>query len=529
MPYLKRKSNEPPPQSLAVTTESIRVGRMRAPNIIDHGMRPKLSKLPSGQDINRTRYRLSEHEKAMWVTTDTEVIGVEKKYMQQMGKDLDNYFNPKLTDNGKDLQKAEPTNKDKDNDKKLFKAPKLATIQEEALEENIDCFGLLKPSEFINTVELQSGAKTANALRKSLQWLQEATRPGTVQTIDNVRDLHRSATRVCGTSTYRTKKEIGVLSKKKMQLNPKAQLIKEKAERMEAVMNEIKMYQDKKNDYKNTEKDANNNPEKYFQLEQDHSSNKDHSYIGAIEDLYEMTSNMEVPQNSDIALQEFEQNERNCMSRIVINSQSLNSSDKNNNSIEDCSVIYKNDNILQNTDSTTTQSENYFGLGNKKHSRKHEQSRSKYNEIPKIYTGYSVTNVKQANQQHARYQSLSKSKKAQPKDLNMNKYLKPFKSMKNIQAISLDTLTKAKDNVQQIKASFQLPKLSKCNGKYNSLTIFHSKSTVQYLVCAPTLCLTAIFFLSLVLFVRFVFVKPAPTFWERLLKYLIKKLRHIYI
>ncbi|XP_034140408.1 uncharacterized protein LOC117591311 isoform X2 [Drosophila guanche] len=378
MPYLKRKSNEPPLQSLAVTTESIRVGQLSAPNIIDRGLRPKFSKLPSGQDINRTRYRLTKDEKTMWVGV-VGVIGVEKKHMQQMSKDMDNYFNPKLTDNGKDLQKAEPRNKDKDIDKKVFKAPKLATIQEEALEENIDCFGLLKPLEFINTVELQSGAKTANALRKSLRWLQEATRPGTVQTIDNVKNLHRSATRVCGTSTYRTKKEIGVLSKKKMQLNPKAELMKEKTERMEAVVNEMKMYQDKQNADKNTEKDANNNPEKYFQLEQEHSSNKDHSYNGAIEGLYEITSNAGGPQNAEISLQEFEQNERNYMSRIVINSQILNSSDRNNNSIEECSVIYKRDNFLQNTESTTTQSENYFGLGNKKHSRKHEQSRSKVN------------------------------------------------------------------------------------------------------------------------------------------------------
>ncbi|XP_022233929.2 uncharacterized protein LOC111082061 isoform X2 [Drosophila obscura] len=455
MPYLRMNSEVPPVQSLAVASESIRVGRMRsnATNIIDHGIRPKLSKLPIGQNMNRTKYRLTEDDKTMWVTTATEFPD-KQKHIKTVGQ----------------------------LDKKVSKPPKLATIPEEPEAEQACALELLQSADFINAVELQSGAQAANAVReclmnrqseadsskwcrKSLRRLQEVTGPDTVTPIDNAQALHRVRSSVGGSHFFKSKKEIGALNNKKKPFSPKEQLRKENAVGMETIMNDGKMSL---------------------------------STCDAIKDLNAMKDTQ---------------------------SKSSSSTEYSN----DISVIYENDDFKLSTETTTSQSDGYFAIEKKKKCRKKQyKSRSKFRENaniePKIVTGgdYSVTT-----------QSTTDTEKSHANDLNNKKnMLKPLKIMQNILFgqgdDSLDTPTKPKDNgAEQIEASLQFADRSKSNDKFNCLKLFQSKRTVSYLVWAPTICVLAILFLALALCVRFIFVEPDPPYWQKLLKFIYQKLMKI--
>ncbi|XP_033236431.1 uncharacterized protein [Drosophila pseudoobscura] len=299
---------------LAVADESIRVGRRR-PNIIDHGMRPKLGKLPIGQDVNRTRYRLTEDEQTMWVTTDSEVIGVQKKYIQKMGIDMDNYFNPKF---------PSKENKNRGNTKtKVSKPPKLPTIPEEPEEESIGSMELWNSTKLLNAVAEQSGSQTAFNVReclmnpttaskwsrKSLRRLQEAAGLDTVKPVDSPKNLQRLGPGTgagTGASSYKSRKEIGVRKKKKTPLTSKEKLMKERAERMEMEINDLKKSQT------------------------------------------EAKAKEPLPNNSTYSLGESHQNDPKS---AFVGDEKPSSSSENNNLAKDLTVIYENPNFIQKTDS----------------------------------------------------------------------------------------------------------------------------------------------------------------------------------
>ncbi|XP_017153346.1 uncharacterized protein LOC108162892 [Drosophila miranda] len=446
---------------LAVADESIRVGRRR-PNIIDHGMRPKLGKLPIGQDVNRTRYRLTEDEHTMWVTTDSEVIGVQKKYIQKMGIDMDNYFNPKFPNKEKD-----PANKNRGYTKtKVSKPPKLSTIPEEPEEENIGSMELWNSTKLLNAVEKQSGSQTAFNVReclmnptitskwsrKSIRRLQEAAGLDTVQPVDSPKKLHRLGPGTgagTGASSYKSRKEIGVRKKKKNPLTSKEKLMKERAERIKMEINDLKKTQT------------------------------------------EAKAKEPLPNNSTYLLGESHQNDPKS---AVFGDEKPSTSSENNTLAKDLTLIYENPNFIQKTDSKDNcvlkklkQSKtNYFEL---------KDTRSKVEHNPKELA------------------VIEPKSEAEKKNL-----------LRICLAQNEDSLKAIQSSLQLVKELRQELERLETNRSIKFFNISLSKGTIRLLVTASFIINITVLLLALLVYVRLLFREPAaPTNWQFIQKYLPKK------